>query len=162
MELLLDHHQTTSETKFESIKCNLWKEESECLKWLDSQEQNSILYVNFVSVIVMKPEQLAWGLANSKKKSLWVIRPDLVEDEASVVPQDFVSETKERGLIVSWCPQEQVLKHHAVAGDDVKRDEVEMLAKELLEGQKGKQLKTRAANTDGSSFLNLEKMVNEV
>ncbi|RYR35638.1 hypothetical protein Ahy_A10g050770 isoform G [Arachis hypogaea] len=46
--------------------------------------------------------------------------------------------------------------------DDVKRDEVEMLVKELLEGQKGKQLKTRAiewknlsqqaANTDGSSF----------
>ncbi|MED6114065.1 hypothetical protein PIB30_076708 [Stylosanthes scabra] len=188
MELLLDHHQT-SESKFESINCNLWKEESECLKWLDSQEHNSVL-------------------------------PDLVEGEASIVPQDFVSETKERGLMVSWCPQEQVLKHHAVAGflthcgwnstlesitngvpllccpffndqtlnckyacdewgfgmkmnsDDVKGDQVEKLVKELLEGQKGKQLKTtamkwkklaqEAANTDGSSFLNLDKMVNEV
>ncbi|QHO15196.1 7-deoxyloganetin glucosyltransferase [Arachis hypogaea] len=154
MELLLDHHQTTSETKFESNKCNLWKEESECLKWLDSQEQNSILYVNFGSVIVMKPEQLAWGLANSKKKSLWVIRPDLVEDEASIVPQDFVSETKERELMWGFGM--------LMNSDDVKRDEVEMLVKELLEGQKGKQLKTRAiewknlsqqaANTDGSSF----------
>ncbi|MED6168757.1 hypothetical protein PIB30_014446 [Stylosanthes scabra] len=224
MELLLDHHQTSdSESKFESINCNLWKEESECLKWLDSLEHNSVLYVNFGSVIVMKPQQvveLAWGLANSKKKFFWVIRPDLVEGEASIVPQDFVSETKERGLMVSWCQQEQVLKHHAVAGflthcgwnstlesipngvpllccpffndqtlnckyacdewgfgmmmnsDDVKRDLVEKLVKELLEGQKGKQLKTtamkwkklaqEAANTDGSSFLNLEKMVNEV
>ena len=220
LELLLDQ---TSESKFESIKCNLWKEESECLKWLDSQEPNSVLYVNFGSVIVMKPQQLvelAWGLANSKRKFLWVIRPDLVQGEASIVPAEIVSETKERGLMVGWCPQEQVLKHPAVAGflthcgwnstlesisngmpliccpffndqtlhcryicvewafgmemdsDNVKRDEVEKLARELMKGEKGKEIKRKAiewkelaeqaTNTDGSSFLNLEKLVNEV
>ncbi|KAL2342126.1 hypothetical protein Fmac_010066 [Flemingia macrophylla] len=220
LELLLDQ---TSESTFESIKCNLWKEESECLKWLDSQEPNSVLYVNFGSVIVMRHQQLvelAWGLSNSKKKFLWVIRPDLVEGENSILPPEIVEETKDRGLLVGWCPQEQVLKHTAVAGflthcgwnsslesitngvpliccpffndqivnsryicrewsfgmeidsDSVTRGEVEKLVKELLEGEKGKKMKEKAiewkkraeeaTNTNGTSFLNLEKLVNEL
>lgn len=55
LELLLDQ---VSEDRFETIKCNLWKEESECFKWLDSHEPSSVLYVNFGSVIVMRPQQL--------------------------------------------------------------------------------------------------------
>lgn len=220
LELLLDK---TSESTFDSIKCNLWKEDSECLKWLDSQEPNSVLYVNFGSVIVMRHQQLvelAWGVSNSKKKFLWVIRPDLVEGEASILPPEIVQETKDRGLLVGWCPQEQVLKHPAVAGflthcgwnstlesitngvpliccpffndqilncryicrewafgmemdsDNVTRGEVENLVKELLEGEKGKEMKKKATewkklaeeatNTNGSSFLNLEKIVDEL
>ena len=79
-----------------------WKEECECLKWLDSEEPNSVVYVNFGSVIVMRPQQLlelAWGLANSKKKFMWVIRPDLVEGEAPILPPQTVEETKHRGLL---------------------------------------------------------------
>ncbi|WVY94629.1 hypothetical protein V8G54_033717 [Vigna mungo] len=220
LDLLLDQ---TSESKFESIKCNLWKEDSECLKWLDSQQPNSVLYVNFGSVIVMTHQQLvelAWGLSNSKKKFLWVIRSDLVKGEAPILPPEIVQETKDRGLLVGWCPQEQVLKHPAVAGflthcgwsstlesitngvpliccpffndqilicryicrewafgmeidsDNVKRDEVEKAVNELLEGEKGKELKKNAiewkkkaqeaTSTGGSSFLNLEKLVNEL
>ncbi|GMN22866.1 hypothetical protein TIFTF001_045723 [Ficus carica] len=67
----------------------------------------------------MTAEQLvefAWGLANSEKMFLWIIRPDLVVGEAAVVPQEFVSKTKERGLLASWCPQEQVLSHPAIGG----------------------------------------------
>ncbi|KAL6348150.1 hypothetical protein AAG906_039598 [Vitis piasezkii] len=86
----------------------MWKEQPECLQWLDSKEPNSVVYVNFGSVIVMTPQQLtelAWGLANSNKPFLWIIRPDL-----------FVTETRDRGMLASWCPQEQVLKHPAVGG----------------------------------------------
>ncbi|CBI19179.3 unnamed protein product, partial [Vitis vinifera] len=43
------------------IGSNLWKEEPECLKWLDSKEPNSF----------------AWGLANSNQSFLWILRPDL-------------------------------------------------------------------------------------
>lgn len=223
LELFLD--QISENNGFESIQCNLWKEESECLKWLDSQEANSVLYVNFGSVIVMKYNELvelAWGLANSKKKFLWVIRPDLVkgETETLLVPQEIVEETKDRGLMVGWCPQEKVLKHKAVGGflshcgwnstiesisngmpliccpifndqilnckyicsewkfgmamdsDNVTRDEVEKLVVELIEGEKGKELRRKAiewkkmaeeaTNVDGSSSLNLEKLVSEV
>ncbi|CAJ2649078.1 unnamed protein product [Trifolium pratense] len=223
--LELFHDQISENNGFESIKCNLWKEESECLKWLDSQEPNSVLYVNFGSVINMRHNQLvelAWGLANSKKKFLWVIRPDIVKDgsETLLVPQEIVEETKDRGLMVGWCPQEKVLKHKAVGGflshcgwnstiesisngvpliccpffndqilnckyiwsewkfgmvmdsDNVTRDEVEKLVVELIEGEKGKEIRRKAiewkkmaieaTNVDGSSSLNLEKLVSEV
>ncbi|THG23495.1 7-deoxyloganetin glucosyltransferase-like [Camellia sinensis] len=67
----------------------------------------------------MTPQQLiefAWGLANSRKTFLWIIIPDLVTGDSTILPPDFVNETKERGLLVSWCPQEQVLSHPSVGG----------------------------------------------
>ncbi|KAL5566970.1 hypothetical protein UlMin_030134 [Ulmus minor] len=117
LPLLLDNHVTDQNLK--SIGSNLWKEEPYCLEWLDSKEPNSVVYISFGSVTVMTPEQLvefAWGLANSKKAFLWVIRPDLVSGEASIVPPEFSIETKERGLLANWCPQDQVLRHPAIAG----------------------------------------------
>ena len=67
--------------KLKSIDSNLWKEEPGCVEWLNSKEPNSIVYVNFGSITVIKPQQLiefAWGLANSEKPFLWIIRLDLV------------------------------------------------------------------------------------
>ncbi|CAL5385978.1 unnamed protein product [Camellia sinensis] len=107
------------ENYLESIGSNLWKEEHECLPWLDSKEPNSVVYVNFGSVTVMTPQQLiefAWGLANSKQTFLWIIRPDLVVGDSAILPPEFVTETEERGLLASWCPQEQVLSHPSVRG----------------------------------------------
>ncbi|KAF7816976.1 7-deoxyloganetin glucosyltransferase-like [Senna tora] len=111
-------NQVTNE-ELKSIGSNLWKEEPECVEWLDSKEAKSVVYVNFGSITVMTSEQLiefAWGLANSKKSFLWVIRPDLVGGDNAVVPQEFVEETRNRGLLSSWCPQEQVLGHPAIGG----------------------------------------------
>ncbi|CAN1853831.1 UDP-glycosyltransferase 85A7 [Linum perenne] len=108
--------------KLENINTNLWTEHSEALQWLDSQEPNSVLYVNFGSITVMTPEQLtefAWGLANSRKPFLWVIRPDLISDNSAgtlSVPAKFVEQTTGRGLLAGWCNQEQVLKHPSIGG----------------------------------------------
>ncbi|KAM5553349.1 hypothetical protein ABKV19_025520 [Rosa sericea] len=99
------------------IECSLWKEESECLQWLNSKAPNSVVYVNFGSVAFLTPKQLVefgWGLANSKLPFMWVIRPGLVMGESATLPSEFVAETKERGLIASWCPQEEVLNHPSV------------------------------------------------
>jgi hypothetical protein len=75
------------------------------------------VYVNFGNVIVMTLRQLiefGWGLANNKHPFLWIIRPDLVVGESAILPPEFMVETKERGLITGWCPQEKVLKQSSI------------------------------------------------
>ncbi|EPS73934.1 hypothetical protein M569_00822, partial [Genlisea aurea] len=178
-----------------SIGSSLWKEESECLKWLDNKNPATVLYVNFGSITVATPEQLtefAWGLANSGSPFLWVIRPDIVFGESAMLPEAFLQATKDRGILASWISQEEVLGHAAIGGflthsgwnstiesissgvpmicwpffaeqqtncrfscvewgvgleidSDVKREDVEKLVRELMEGEKGKRIKEAAA-----------------
>ncbi|KAL2335381.1 hypothetical protein Fmac_016594 [Flemingia macrophylla] len=100
-----------------SLGSNLWKEDTWCLEWLESKKPKSVVYVNFGSITVMSPEQLlefAWGLANSKRPFLWIVRPDLVIGGSVVLSSEFVNETSDRGLIASWCPQEEVLNHSSI------------------------------------------------
>ncbi|KAB1220553.1 UDP-glycosyltransferase 85A3 [Morella rubra] len=97
LQLLLNQ---SLDDPLKSIGCGLWKEDTECLHWLNSKAPNSVVYVNFGSLVVMTAEQLA----------------DLVEGESAVLPSEFLEETKDRGLIASWCPQEEVLNHPAVGG----------------------------------------------
>ncbi|CAN0853402.1 7-deoxyloganetin glucosyltransferase [Linum grandiflorum] len=117
-------HDQVKEEKVKNINTNLWTEHPESAEWLDSQEPNSVLYVNFGSITVMTQGQLAefaWGLAKSEKPFLWIIRPDLVSGNSKgvaglSVPVEFVEETKGRGLLAGWCNQEQVLKHPSIGG----------------------------------------------
>ncbi|XP_014522843.1 7-deoxyloganetin glucosyltransferase-like [Vigna radiata var. radiata] len=107
------------ESHLESLGSNLWKEDTECLEWLKSKEPNSAVYVNFGSITIMTPEKLlefAWGLANSKRPFLWIIRPDLVIGGSMILSSEFANEISDRGLIASWCPQEQVLNHPSIGG----------------------------------------------
>ncbi|KAG5252574.1 7-deoxyloganetin glucosyltransferase [Salix suchowensis] len=116
LQLLLNQIQQDG---LSSIGYNLWKEDSECLQWLDTKEPKSVIYVNFGSIAVMTAEQLvefAMGLANSEISFLWVIRPDLVSGETAILPAEFAAETKNRGFVTSWCPQENVLNHPSVGG----------------------------------------------
>ncbi|XP_077245750.1 7-deoxyloganetin glucosyltransferase-like [Tasmannia lanceolata] len=106
-----------AESGLNSIASNLWKEDSECLDWLDRRDLASVVYVNFGSITVMTAEQLiefAWGLANSKHPFLWIIRPDLLMGKSAILPEEFVSETKGRCLLASWCSQEKVLVHPSI------------------------------------------------
>ncbi|KAG5250993.1 UDP-glucuronosyltransferase family protein [Salix suchowensis] len=114
---LLLNQVTDSDLKL--IGSNLWVEEAGCLEWLDSKEPDSVVYVNFGSITVMTSDQLtefAWGLANSDQTFLWVIRPDLVAGDSAMLPPEFLTATKERGLYAGWCSQEQVLSHPSIGG----------------------------------------------
>uniref|UniRef100_A0A6N2L8T5 Glycosyltransferase n=1 Tax=Salix viminalis TaxID=40686 RepID=A0A6N2L8T5_SALVM len=116
LQLLLNEIQ---DDDLYSIDCNLWKEEVECLQWLDSQRPNSVIYVNFGSIAVATKEQLiefGMGLSQSGHPFLWIIRPDMIAGDCAVLPPEFTEETKERGFISSWCPQEEVLNHPSVGG----------------------------------------------
>ncbi|XP_059437895.1 7-deoxyloganetin glucosyltransferase-like isoform X1 [Corylus avellana] len=115
LQLLLNH--SPNDDPLKAVGYSLWKEEDECLHWLDSKQPNSVIYVNFGSVAVMTQQQLlefAWGLANSNFPFLLILRHDLVIGESAILPPEFSLETKERGLIATWCPQEEVLNHPAV------------------------------------------------
>uniref|UniRef100_A9X3L6 Glycosyltransferase n=1 Tax=[Ixeris] dentata var. albiflora TaxID=190261 RepID=A9X3L6_9ASTR len=223
LELLLNPIKLEEETEKLDIKgYSLWKEDDECLKWLDSKEPNSVIYVNFGSLISMSKEQLAefgWGLVNSNHCFLWVIRRDLVVGDSAPLPPELKERINERGFIASWCPQEKVLKHSSVGGflthcgwgsiieslsagvpmlcwpylwdqptncrqackewevgleieGNVNKDEVERLTRELIGGEKGKQMRSKAlewkkkieiaTGPKGSSSLNVERLANDI
>ncbi|KAL6501220.1 hypothetical protein OROHE_024867 [Orobanche hederae] len=205
-----------------SIQSSLWKEDSDCMEWLDGKDPKSVVYVNFGSITVMTARQLtefAWGLANSKKPFLWVVRPDIVAGESAMLPSEFLTETGDRSMMIGWGPQERILNHPAIGGflthggwnsmlesiiggvpvvcwpffaeqqtncrfsctewemgmeidNDVKRDEVEVLVREMMDGDKGEKMKEKAlewkgeaeeaAKLGGSSYLNLDKLIKEV
>ncbi|XP_076925131.1 7-deoxyloganetin glucosyltransferase-like [Bidens hawaiensis] len=209
-----------ADKSLDSIKSNLWVEEPECLKWLDDKEPLSVIYVNFGSITVMTPQQLVefcWGLAKSNYSFLWIIRPDLVIGDSAVLSPEFLEQTSNRGMLASWCPQEQVLSHPSIGGflthsgwnstiesisygvpmicwpffadqqpncwwscnkwkiameidSDVKSDEVSKLVIELMNGEKGKEMRKNAIDLknkaeeactfpSGSSVVNLEKVI---
>ncbi|KAL3728727.1 hypothetical protein ACJRO7_033331 [Eucalyptus globulus] len=109
--------QDIPSSSVKSFRSNLWKEDYSCLEWLDQREAESVVYVNYGSMIVMTEEHLkefAWGLANSKHPFLWVIRPDVVGGDSAILPQEFLEEVKDRGFLTTWCPQDQVLLHGSV------------------------------------------------
>ncbi|KAL7595692.1 hypothetical protein Lser_V15G30797 [Lactuca serriola] len=203
-----------------SLSSSLWKEEDKCLKWLESKQPSSVIYVNFGSLTVMTYEHLVefcWGLAKSNYSFLWIIRPDLVKGDSSVLPAEFLEETNSRGMLASWCQQEQVLNHPSIGGflthsgwnstiesisggvpmicwpylgdqqtncwsccnkwevameidNDVKREEVAKLVIELMNGERGNELRKNAidlknkaekacASPFGSSIVNLDKVI---
>ncbi|KAJ8539455.1 hypothetical protein K7X08_013707 [Anisodus acutangulus] len=220
LHLLVKH---VDDENLKGLGSSLWKEEPECIQWLDTKEPSSVVYVNFGSITVMTPNQLvefAWGLANSQQEFLWIIRPDSVSGYESILPPEFMEETKNRGMLASWCSQEEVLNHPAIGGflthsgwnstlesissgvpmicwpffaeqqtncwfsvtkwdigmeidNNVKRDEVEILVRELMVGEKGKEMKKKtmewknlaedsAKKSIGSSYVNIEKVVNDI
>jgi hypothetical protein len=219
LQLLLNQ---VPEDDLNSIGCNLWKEEPECLQWLDSKKPNSVVYVNFGSIVVMNKEQLiefGMGLSESNHSFVWIIRPDMVIGQSAIFPAEFMEETKERGFIANWCPQEEVLNHPSTGGfithcgwgstiesissgvpmlccpflgdqqtncrytcnewgigmeidNDINRENVKTLVRELMEGEKGKKMKKQAMEwkklaeeataPNGTSSMNLDKLINEV
>ncbi|KAF2294121.1 hypothetical protein GH714_007674 [Hevea brasiliensis] len=186
--------QNLSSPNFESIESNLWKEDNECLSWLDKREPKSVVYVNFGSLITVSQEQLkefAWGFANSKYPFLWVIRPDLLDGGEKIMSKDFMDEINGRGLLVEYLSRSGIdlLAFFAdqqtnclyscekwgigmEIDSDVKREKVEQVVRELMEGKKGKEMRVKAmdwqrkaqvaTNLGGSSYSNFERLANDL
>ncbi|KAL2506134.1 UDP-glycosyltransferase 74E2 [Abeliophyllum distichum] len=204
-------------------KINLFEPNyEESMKWLDSREIGSVVYVSFGSVASLKEQQmeeLAHGLMMSNCYFLWVVRAS----EENKLPPNFTSMASEKGLVLNWCPQTDVLDHRAVAcfmthcgwnstlealssgvpliampqwvdqttnskliedefnvglrvkADEnglVRREEIEMCIKQVIQGEKGKKLEEsagkwkelakEAVDKGGSSATNVEDFVSKL
>ncbi|KAE8697377.1 7-deoxyloganetin glucosyltransferase [Hibiscus syriacus] len=90
---LLGRH--VPESQLSSLRSSLWKEDTDCIEWLNQREPGSVVYVNYGSITVMSDyhlKEFAWGLANSKHPFLWIVRPDVVMGESAVLPEEFFEE----------------------------------------------------------------------
>ncbi|KAF5201295.1 Udp-glycosyltransferase 74e1 [Thalictrum thalictroides] len=83
------------------------------IEWLNTKERGSVVYISFGSVFGIGEEQmqeLAWGIKSSNKYFIWVIRAA----EEHKLPSKLKEEISDKGMIVPWCPQLEVLAHKAV------------------------------------------------
>ncbi|XP_019172087.1 PREDICTED: 7-deoxyloganetin glucosyltransferase-like [Ipomoea nil] len=211
------------ESEINKIECHMWKEDPNCIQWLDSKPPKSVVYVNFGSMAVTSPEkmvELAMGLCKSMQSFLWIIRSELLSsDWFATLPPEFMNAVKSRGYVAGWCDQERVLNHPSIGGflthcgwnsilesmsagvamlcwscfgdqplnrlcccaqwglgveidSDVNRENVGSVVRELMEGEKGREVKKKATfwkeraeaatSGGGSSFSNLDKLIREV
>jgi N-hydroxythioamide S-beta-glucosyltransferase len=93
---------------------NLWKPLSEdCINWLETKPSKSVAYISFGSMVSLTQEQIeeiAFGLKESEVNFLWVLR----ESEQGKLPKGYKDLIKEKGIIVTWCNQLELLAHDAV------------------------------------------------
>lgn len=96
----------------------LWPEEPACLAWLDAQAPGSVVYVAFGSFTVFDAarfQELADGLALTRRPFLWVVRPSFANGVGEGWLDQFRRRVGDKGLVVSWAPQQRVLSHPSVA-----------------------------------------------
>lgn len=85
----------------------------ETIEWLDTKPRESVVYVSFgsmVSLTAEEMEEIGLGLKCSNLDFIWVVRESQIEK----LPSDFSHSTKEKGLIVTWCNQLEILAHPAI------------------------------------------------
>lgn len=92
----------------------------EYVKWLDSKEKSSVIYVAFGSyseLARVQMEEIGKGLIKSGKPFLWVIRGAEKSEKADEIFGGSSSRREELekvGKIVNWCNQLEVLSHPSV------------------------------------------------
>ncbi|EOA26426.1 hypothetical protein CARUB_v10025042mg [Capsella rubella] len=96
--------------------------QEECLKWLDSKKESSVLYVCLGSICnlpLAQLKELGLGLEETQRPFIWVIRGWEKYNELSewMMESGFEERIRERGLIIrGWAPQVLILSHPCVGG----------------------------------------------
>ncbi|CAM6120006.1 unnamed protein product [Calypogeia fissa] len=94
---------------------NLKSSGADSLQWLDGRAPLSVVYVCVGTIARLSPgqvEELARALEASEQSFLWVV----ARGAAEAIPPGFAERTKDRGLMVGWVPQLQILQHPAIGG----------------------------------------------
>ncbi|KAL1220238.1 UDP-glycosyltransferase 76E5 [Cardamine amara subsp. amara] len=101
-----------------SANLSLLEEDRTCIEWLNKKKPRSVIYISFGSIAHMETKELlemACGLCDSNQPFLWVIRPGSIPG-SELLPEEVSKMVSERGYIVKWAPQNDVLAHPAVGG----------------------------------------------
>jgi UDP:flavonoid glycosyltransferase YjiC (YdhE family) len=94
---------------------DLFQSSKDYIEWLNSKPESSVIYVSFGSLLVLSKQQMeeiARGLLDSGHPFLWVIRDK--QNGEKEKEEDKLScreELEEKGKIVPWCSQLEVLSH---------------------------------------------------
>ncbi|EXB88301.1 UDP-glycosyltransferase 74F2 [Morus notabilis] len=81
--------------------------------WLNNKPAGSVVYVTFGSMASLSDKQMeevASALKATNFYFIWALRAS----EEEKLPHKFVQETCDKGLIVNWCSQVEVLSHPSV------------------------------------------------
>ncbi|KAK1409414.1 hypothetical protein QVD17_35940 [Tagetes erecta] len=101
---------------FTASSSSLHEQDRTFFPWLDQQPPKSVVYVSFGSVSQLNEKhflEMVHGLVDSKQSFLWVVRPGFVDGSTwlEALPDGLMGE---RGRIVKWAPQQEVLAHKAI------------------------------------------------
>jgi len=85
------------------------------IEWLNSKPKSSVIYVSFGSLLVLakrQMEEIARVMLDCGRPFLWVIRAkENGEEEKEEDKLSCREELEEKGMIVPWCSQVEVLSH---------------------------------------------------
>ncbi|OVA12137.1 UDP-glucuronosyl/UDP-glucosyltransferase [Macleaya cordata] len=107
------------------VPCEFEKSTSPKLKWLDGEQNGSVVYVSFGSRTAMCREQireLGVGLVRSGCRFVWVLKDKEVDREEEenlevVLGNELMEGVKEKGLVLKeWVDQVEILGHPSVGG----------------------------------------------
>ncbi|CAL5194125.1 unnamed protein product [Lathyrus oleraceus] len=93
-----------------------------CLKWLDLQETNSVIYICLGSICNLTSLQfieIGMALEACERPFIWVIRERNQTEELNqwIKESSFEERTKEKGLLIKgWAPQVLIMSHRAIGG----------------------------------------------
>ncbi|RVW67060.1 Crocetin glucosyltransferase, chloroplastic [Vitis vinifera] len=109
-----------------SFGVDIFQDPSDCIDWLNSKPKSSVVYVSFGTLCVVSKQQMeeiARALLHSGRPFLWVIRSASGNGEVEEEKLSCREELEEKGMIVAWCPQLDVLSHPSLGLKNLKKNE---------------------------------------
>lgn len=97
-----------------SFGADLFDSSNDYKEWLDSKSESSVIYVSFGSISVLSKKQkqeIGLALLDCGRPFLWVIRE---QDKKEEEKMSCAEELEEKGKIVKWCNQVEILSHSSV------------------------------------------------